>query len=150
MKILSMACISLLACSCASQRSFHQEILSGDRCVATYSVYQEKLGEAVDVFVNEYDRLKADGPRTRNARIDLLHYSARNFPETDIWILSRLFRRGCEDPDPEVRGWALVAVEEYMGSAATTFLQGLSDHPDPLIRSDIRRSLEKIRKREVK
>lgn len=138
-----MLLIALSACSCASSLSFHKEITTGDPCAATHRLVQRKLDEAVAMFLEEFERLQARGPETREVRRAILFYSGRNFPESDIGKLEPLFRMGCEDPDPEVRDLALVCVIEYYGKSGIHLLEKYLKNASPETRAELLEFMEK-------
>lgn len=117
---------------------------SGDMCMSTYSVIDAKLEEAADIFTEEFRRLQ-QAPTAIERRIALLYYAGRNFPESEIQRLVPLYRRGCEDPNPEVRRSAMQFVTDCLGAGSDQLLEEIAEHSNPSIQNEILLYLRELR-----
>ncbi len=147
MKHLAILCIGLLTASCATRRSFHEAVMEGFVCQATYHLVESKLDEAAHIFIQEFERLQRAGAKTREARMALLGYSVEHFPESHIEMLVPLLQSACVDPDRDVRLDAMYYIETHFGEFAVNLLKRSAQHPSPEVRADILKWIEKIKKK---
>ena len=112
--------------------------------MATHEVVHRKLDEAVNIFIEEFDRLQRFAPTATEPRTALLNLAGANFPESDVWELEPLFRKGCQDPNPEVRRSAMGFVTRYLGTASTNVLEDIAQHSRPEVRGDVLQYLKKL------